>query len=46
MHRAKIAFIGRAARYSPNSVGKDTAILAAVRRQLLGRGYDCADIVW
>ena len=45
MQQKTIAFIGRAARYSPNSVGKDTAILAAVRRQLQQQGYQCADIV-
>ncbi|MBQ8066263.1 MAG: hypothetical protein IJ200_11495 [Prevotella sp.] len=41
----RIAFIARAARFSPNSVGKDMAILAATRRQLQAMGYDCADIV-
>lgn len=45
MQQKTIAFIGRAARYSPNSVGKDTAILAAVRRQLLMKGYDCMEMV-
>jgi len=44
--REKIAFIGRAANFSPHSVGKDTAILSAVRKELTGRGYQCADIVW
>ena len=41
----RIAFIGRAARFSPNSVGKDMAILAAVRQQLSARGFVCDDIV-
>ena len=45
MSGMKIAFIGRAAKYSPNSVGKDTAILAAVRRQLAAYGADCGAIV-
>ncbi len=40
-----IAFIGRAARFSPNSVGKDRAILEAVRQQLLEWGYECTEIV-
>ena len=41
----RIAFIGRAARFSPNSVGKDMAILAAVRQQLSACGFACDDIV-
>ena len=45
MDRKTIAFIARAAKYSPNSVGKDLAILSAVRRQLVQAGYACAGIV-
>jgi hypothetical protein len=41
----RIVFIGRAARFSPNSVGKDMAILAAVRQQLSACGFACDDIV-
>ncbi len=45
MSKTTISCIARASRFSPNSVGKDMAILAAVRRQLLLMGYGCADIV-
>ena len=45
MEKENIAFIARATRYSPNSVGKDMAILSAVRRQLITLGYSCGDIV-
>jgi hypothetical protein len=45
MSQTTISFIARASRFSPNSVGKDMAILAAVRRQLQLMGYKCADIV-
>ena len=42
----KIAFIGRAERFSPNSVGRDAAILAAVRRRLSAeRDVACAPVV-
>ena len=46
MKETTIAFIGRAANFSPNSVGKDTAILAAVRSTLSHKGYRCRDMVW
>lgn len=45
MSQTTVSFIARAARFSPNSVGKDMAILAAVRRQLQQMGYRCAEIV-
>lgn len=45
MGQQTIAFIARATRFSPNSVGKDLAILSAVRRVLQHDGYTCADIV-
>ena len=40
----EIAFIGRASCYSPRSIEKDHAILAAVRQRLLPT-YRCLDIV-
>lgn len=45
MSKSRIAFMARAAEFSPNSVGKDMAILSAVRRQLQQMGHTCADIV-
>lgn len=36
----KILAIGRAPRFSPNSVGKDAAILECVCSELMQRGYD------
>jgi len=45
MEHTTIAFIARASRYSPGSVGKDLAILSAVRQQLASLGYPCLDIV-
>lgn len=41
----KIVFIGRAPRYSPHSIDKDAAILAAVRSLLVQDGFPCADIM-
>ena len=41
----KIVFIGRAPRYSPHSIDKDAAILAAVRSLLVQDGFPCADII-
>lgn len=45
MNNIIIAFIGRAARFSPDSVDKDSAILSAVFQQLRDRGFQCLDIV-
>ncbi|MBR1688613.1 MAG: hypothetical protein IJ710_08830 [Prevotella sp.] len=39
MENLRIVAIGRAAQYSPNSVGKDAAILQAVCSRLHDRGY-------
>ena len=36
----KVLAIGRAERYSPNSIDKDRAILLAVTERLLRRGND------
>jgi hypothetical protein len=44
MRLTRIAFIGRAERFSPNSADKDAAILTEVNRHLLLRGYRCYDI--
>lgn len=41
MNSGKIAFIVRAARYSPGATDKDLAILTAVRQQLAGDGFVC-----
>lgn len=45
MKEKTIAFIGRAARFSPDGVDKDLAILAAVRQKLQVMGFSCLDIV-
>lgn len=45
MRHYSIAFIARATRYSPNSVGKDAAILEAVRQRLTEAGCQCQEIV-
>ncbi len=45
MRETKIAFIGRAANFSPHSANKDAAILAAVRNILAERGFHCCGMV-
>lgn len=40
-----IAFVGRAARFSPDSVNKDHAILSAVRQHLQTTGFRCLEMV-
>lgn len=45
MSQASIAFVARAARFSPGSVDKDEAILSAVRQRLADSGFPCSEII-
>jgi len=45
MFQMTIVFIGRAVRFSPNSIDKDAAILAAVRSRLVATGWQCEEIL-
>lgn len=45
MSQVSIAFVARAARFSPDSVNRDEAILSAVRQRLADSGFPCSEIV-
>ena len=44
MQGSTVAFIGRSQAFSPQSIEKDAAILAAVRSHLLSAGFDCLPV--